>query len=54
MIKKTLTRSDYFLIAANLIPVAGVWLWDWNPKEVFMVYALETVIIGLFTLIKME
>lgn len=53
MIKKTLTQSDYFLIAANLLPVAGVWLWNWSPKEVFMVYALETVIIGLFTLVKM-
>jgi hypothetical protein len=53
MIKKTLTQSDYFLIAANLLPVAGVWLWNWSPNEVFMVYALETVIIGLFTLLKM-
>ena len=53
MIKKSLTRSDYFLIAANLLPVAGVWIWGWSPKEVFIVYALETVIIGLFTLLKM-
>jgi len=53
MIKKTLTRSDYFLIAANLLPVAGVWIWGWSPKEVFMVYALETVIVGLFNLLKM-
>jgi hypothetical protein len=53
MFKKSLTPSDYFLIAANLLPVAGVWLWDWSPKQVFMVYALETVIVGLFTLLKM-
>jgi len=53
MFKKTLTGSDYFLIAANLVPVAGVLIWDWSPKEVFMVYALETVIVGLFTLLKM-
>jgi len=53
MFKKVLTRSDYLLIAANLLPVAGVWLWNWSPKEVFMVYALETIIIGLFTLVKM-
>ena len=39
-------------MTANLLPVAGVWFWNWSPKEVFMVYALETVIIGLFTLIK--
>jgi hypothetical protein len=53
LIKKTLTRPDYFLIAANLLPVAGVWIFGWSPKEVFMVYALETVIIGLFNLLKM-
>ncbi len=53
MFKKTLTRSDYFIIAANLLPVAGVLFRNWSPVEVFMVYALETVIIGLFTLLKM-
>jgi hypothetical protein len=53
MFKKALTQSDYFIIAANLLPVAGVWIWNWSPKEVFMVYALETIIIGLFTLVKM-
>ncbi len=53
MIKKKLTRSDYLIIAANLLPVIGVFVWDWSPVEVFMVYALETVIVGLFTLIKM-
>jgi hypothetical protein len=53
MIKRTLTQSDYFLIAANLLPVIGAWFWNWDPKQVFMVYCLETVIIGLFNLLKM-
>lgn len=53
MFKKSLTQSDYFLIAVNLLPVAGVWLWNWNPKEVFLVYCLETIIVGIFTLAKM-
>lgn len=53
MFKKKLRRSDYFLIAANLLPVIGVWFWQWSPLEVFMVYALETIIIGFFTLVKM-
>ena len=53
MIKKKLSRSDYLIIAANLLPVIGVFVWDWSPVEVFMVYALETVVVGLFTLIKM-
>jgi hypothetical protein len=53
MYKKVLSSSDYFIILANLLPVAGVWFWHWNPLEVFMVYALETVIVGLITLLKM-
>lgn len=53
MLKKELSQSDYFLIAANLLPVVGVFAWDWNPKEVFLVYCLETIILGIFTLVKM-
>lgn len=53
MFKKELKQSDYVLIAANLLPVIGVWFLEWSPTEVFMVYALETVIIGFFTLLKM-
>jgi len=53
MIKKKLSRSDYFILAANLLPVIGVLAWDWSPLEVFIVYCLETIIAGIFTLVKM-
>lgn len=53
MFKKHLSQSDYFVIAANLLPVAGVFAWNWSPKEVFLVYCLETIILGIFTLVKM-
>src|SRR5688572_15520324 len=53
MFKRKLTQSDYFLIAANLLPVIGCLFWGWSPKEVFMIYCLETVIIGFFNLVKM-
>ena len=53
MFKRKLKQSDYFLIAANLLPVAGVLAWGWSPREVFLVYCLETIIIGIFTLVKM-
>jgi hypothetical protein len=53
MFKEKLTLSDYFLIVANLLPVAGVWAWGWDPKEMFLVYCLETIIIGIFNLVKM-
>lgn len=53
MIKRKLTDSDWFLIVANLLPVYGVCFEGWSAKEVFLVYCLETVIIGLFTLLKL-
>ena len=53
MIKRKLTEADWFLIIVNLLPVYGVWLEGWNAKEVFLVYCLETVIIGFFTLTKL-
>ena len=51
--KKRLTQGDWSLIIANLIPVIGVWFLKWSAKEDFLVYCLETIIIGGFTLIKL-
>jgi len=53
MIKRTLTKSDYFLIAANLVPVVGALFFNWDAKEIFLVYCLETIIIGILNLVKM-
>src|SRR5262245_33291059 len=53
MFKRKLKQSDYFLILANLLPVIGVLFLGWNPKEIFIVYCLETVIIGIYNVIKM-
>jgi hypothetical protein len=51
--KKKLTQGDWSLVIANLIPVIGVWFLKWSAKEVFLVYSLETIIIGIFTLLKL-
>lgn len=53
MFKRTLTQADFLSIAANLLPVFGVWFFGWNPREVFIVYCSETITIGLFHLVKM-
>jgi len=51
--KKKLTQSDWSLVVANLLPVVGVWFLNWSAQEVFLVYCLETIIIGGFTLVKL-
>ena len=41
------------MIAANLVPVSGVWFLGWSATDAFIVYALETLIVGVLTLMKM-
>ncbi len=53
MIKRKLAREDVFVIVSNLIPVFGVWFLGWSGVEVFIVYALETLIIGMLTVLKL-
>jgi hypothetical protein len=53
MFKRKLSVSDYLLIVVNLIPLYGVWFEGWNASAVFLVYCLETVIIGIVNVLKM-
>jgi Family of unknown function (DUF6498) len=53
MFKRKLKREDLVLIAANLIPVYGVWFLGWSAVDAFIVYALETIIVGIMTLLKL-
>ena len=51
--RKQLTTSDYLLIVANLVPVYGVIFLGWSAQSVFLVYCVETIIIGVFTLLRL-
>jgi hypothetical protein len=53
MFKRKLTINDYLLILVNIIPFLGVWLEGWDAKQLFIVYCLETVIVGIINVIKM-
>jgi hypothetical protein len=53
MFKRKLSVSDWQLVLVNLIPLYGVWFEGWNASEVFLVYCLETVIIGFVNVFKM-
>jgi hypothetical protein len=53
MIKRELKRDDWLIIIANLIPVFGVWFLGWSAVEVFTVYAMETLIVGILTILKL-
>jgi hypothetical protein len=51
--KRKLTRDAIILIIANLVPVYGVWFQGWSATDAFIVYALETIIAGAMTLLKL-
>ncbi len=51
--RRKLTREDYFIIVSNLVPVFGAWFLGWSAIEVFIVYALETLIVGVITVLKL-
>jgi Family of unknown function (DUF6498) len=53
MLKRKLSVNDLLLIVVNLIPLYCVWFEGWNASQVFLVYCLETVIIGLVNVLKM-
>lgn len=53
MFKRNLTKGDIALMTANFIPVFGVWFLGWSATDAFIVYALETLIAGVLTLLKM-
>lgn len=53
MFKRRLTIEDFLLMAVNIIPLIGVWFYNWDARQVFLVYCMETVIIGLINVIKM-
>lgn len=50
---RKLSQGDVFLIIANLVPLYGVWFLNWSATEAFIVYALETLMMGVLTILKM-
>ena len=45
--------SLVFLIAANLLPIAGVLLFDWDVASLVILYWSENLVIGFYNLLKM-
>lgn len=47
------SRSAFFIIVHNIVPIFGVIIFDWEPLSIVAIYIAETIIIGLFNVIKM-
>lgn len=46
-------RSSVSIILWNLTPVLGVLFFNWEPMSVFVCYALETIIVGAFNVLRL-
>lgn len=46
-------QSSIVLILANLIPLAGVLLYEWDVLEILLLYWTESVVIGLINVLRM-
>jgi hypothetical protein len=50
--RRLLAPSSLILIAANLLPLAGVLFWGWDAFVLLALYWFETAIIGFWTLVR--
>lgn len=48
-----LKPGHLMIIAFNLVPLAGVWMFGWQTFDLIFLYWMENVIIGLFTVLRM-
>ena len=53
MFPTTAQMSPIFLVAANLLPLVGVLLWDWDVGAILLFYWAENLIIGVFNVVKL-
>lgn len=53
LFRKKINPGEYVLIAANFLPVIGVWFLGWDPVQAFVIYAMETMIVGILTVLKL-
>ncbi len=45
--------SVALLVVSNLIPLVGVFAWDWDVTAILILYWSENLILGFLTIVKM-
>ncbi|MBP9213184.1 MAG: hypothetical protein KBF36_01415 [Chitinophagaceae bacterium] len=52
-LKRSFSITDWLIIASNIFAIGGVWMLHWDAKIIFLIFCLETVIIGVFNFLQM-
>jgi hypothetical protein len=53
LFKQKITTTDTLFILVNLVPLVGVWFYNWDPTEIFIIYCFESLIVGIMTVVKL-
>jgi hypothetical protein len=48
-----MNASTILIVAANLLPIAGILWWGWDAFVLLMLYWMETAIIGFWTIVRL-
>ena len=46
--------SSILLVAVNILPLYGIFYWGWSPGSIIVLYWLETLVVGIFSVIKLK
>jgi hypothetical protein len=52
-VEKEKPLSAWVLVAANLVPLAGVLFWGWDAFALIALFWMENVVVGLFFILRM-
>jgi hypothetical protein len=52
-LKKELSIGDWLIVCSNLFAIYGVWMLNWDAKIIFLVFCLETIIIGIINFLQL-
>ena len=53
VLTQPLRLSAVALVLANLVPLAGVLLWQWSISSILILYWFENVVIGVINVLRM-
>jgi hypothetical protein len=52
-LKKELSIGDWLIVCSNLFAIYGVWMLNWDAKIIFLVFCIETIVIGVFNFLQL-
>lgn len=52
--RSRLLQTSVVLVLVNLIPLVGAFLWSWSVFEIVLLYWMENLVVGFYTLLRIQ